>query len=76
MVIAPCPAVHTCFMRFPIDVVFVSSEGRIVALRPDVKPWRIAIGCGAFAAIELGAGAIASVSLEVGDRIAVRGLAA
>jgi len=43
LVIAPCGGIHTCFMRFPIDVVFVARDGRVVKVRADVKPWRLAI---------------------------------
>ena len=42
MIIAPCGGVHTFFMRFPIDVVFVSRDGTVVKTCRAVKPWRIA----------------------------------
>ena len=44
LVIAPCNAVHTFFMRFPIDVLFVDRSGAIVGVRKAVPPWRIAVG--------------------------------
>ena len=34
--------VHTAFMRFPIDVIFVSREGRVLRIVHDLGPWRIA----------------------------------
>ena len=48
LIIAPCSSVHTFFMRFPIDLVFVSRDGTIVKTCRSVKPWRIA---GAFRAV-------------------------
>ena len=41
LVIAPSNGIHTFFMRFPIDVIFVARDGRVVKLARAVKPWRI-----------------------------------
>jgi uncharacterized membrane protein (UPF0127 family) len=71
LVIAPCAAVHTMGMRFPLDIVFASRDGRVVAIRHAVRPWRLAVGWRAFAAIELAAGAASRAALQVGDRVAV-----
>ena len=38
-----CNAVHTCFMRYPIDVLFADRGGRAVKLARDVKPWRLLV---------------------------------
>ena len=42
MLIAPTNAVHTFFMRFPIDIAFVTREGTILKACAAVRPWRIA----------------------------------
>lgn len=42
--ISRCNSVHTCFMRFPIDVVFLDRQNRIMRVRTGLKPWRMA-GC-------------------------------
>ena len=39
-----CRSVHTFFMRFPIDLLFVDAEMRVVSLRADVRPWRTVVG--------------------------------
>lgn len=52
LVLAPCSGVHTWFMRFPIDILFVSRAGRVLKARRAVRPWRIALRLGAFAVIE------------------------
>jgi uncharacterized membrane protein (UPF0127 family) len=70
IVIAPCNAVHMFFMKFAIDVVYVGRDGRVVKVRPNLRPWRISAAWGAFAAIELAAGAAGRVGVEKGQRLA------
>ncbi len=67
MVIAPTNAIHTWFMRFPIDIVFVNREGRVVKARSAVKPWRMTGALRGYAAIELPAGSLASHDTIRGD---------
>ena len=43
LVIAPCFSIHTMFMRFDIDAVFVDEDGRAVKVVRDMPPWRIAV---------------------------------
>ncbi len=71
MVIAPCGAVHTWFMRFSIDVVFAARDGRVLKVRPNVAPWRLAVGLRAFAAIEGAVGMIERSGTQTGDVLAV-----
>jgi uncharacterized membrane protein (UPF0127 family) len=54
--IRPCNAVHTCFMRYPIDVVFVDRRGHIVKIATALKPWRAAAAWRAAGVLELAAG--------------------
>lgn len=35
-----CHAVHTCFMRFPLDIAFIDRRGEVLELHKDVRPWR------------------------------------
>ena len=42
IIIAPSNAIHTFFMRFAIDVAFVTKDGKVVKLRAAVPPWRMA----------------------------------
>jgi len=69
LVIAPSQGVHTFGMRFPIDIVFVRRDGRVVRCRSGVPPRRLALWLTAFAVIELGAGETSRAGLEVGDRV-------
>lgn len=67
IMIAPCKAVHTWFMRFPIDVLFVDRDGRAVKIVRDLKPWRMAAATGAHAVVEFAAGSLHDIA--VGDRV-------
>ena len=69
LVIAPCGGIHTCFMRFPIDVLFVTRDGRVVKVSHDVKPWRLALAVTAFCVIELPANTVAQCETRAGDRL-------
>jgi len=41
IVIRPCKSVHTWFMAFPIDVVFVGKDSRVLRTIPNLRPFRI-----------------------------------
>lgn len=72
MWIAPCSGIHTFFMRFPIDAVFVDRELKIVRVRPDLRPWRVVpLVFGAHGVIELPAGAARRLRLERGEALLV-----
>ncbi len=71
MMIAPCAAVHTAFMRFALDVVFVDREGRVRKIVRGLGPWRMSGSLGAWAAIELAAGG--PRDLVPGDRLYLSG---
>jgi uncharacterized membrane protein (UPF0127 family) len=73
MIIAPCNAIHTFFMRFTIDIVFVDRQGRILKLCRSVRPWRVRVALKAFAALELADGSIDRVGIVAGDRLSVGG---
>jgi uncharacterized membrane protein (UPF0127 family) len=70
LVIAPCGGVHTFFMRFAIDVLFVRRDGRVVKCAHAVRPWRIALAPTAYAAIECPAGTLRRAETRRGDRVA------
>ena len=67
LIIDPCNSVHTLFMRFPIDVVFVSRDSHIVKIAEGLKPFRAAVGRGGRWVIEMPSGAAARAGLAVGD---------
>jgi uncharacterized membrane protein (UPF0127 family) len=73
LLIAPTNAVHTFFMRFPIDIVFVARNGRVVKVSRAVPAWRMAAAWGGYAVVELAAGGADRAGIKAGDRVAVRG---
>jgi len=72
LAIIPCSSVHCFFMKIPIDVVYVSKEDKVVALDPDLRPWRLgSINRGVRYVIELPAGTIERTGTVVGDQLNV-----
>jgi uncharacterized protein len=69
ILLRPAASVHTFFMRFSIDVVFLDAELRVVAIAADLRPWRAAGKRGARAVVELPAGECERRGLEVGDQL-------
>jgi uncharacterized membrane protein (UPF0127 family) len=65
----PASSVHMFFMRFPIDVVFLDGDLRVVDVRHALQPWRVAAKRGAKSALELAAGEAERRGLRVGDRV-------
>jgi hypothetical protein len=61
--------VHTFFMQFPIDAVFVDGEGRVLKVAAGLRPWRAA-GCrGARAVLELSSGESERRGVRPGDQL-------
>ena len=71
LIIAPCNAIHTWFMRFTIDVAFVTKTGKVLKRYDAVPPWRMAFAWRAFAAIELAAGTLRASETVKGDLIEI-----
>jgi len=70
MVFPSCSSIHTCFMTFPIDVIFLGAENTVLKTCPGCRPWRLAVWCrGAQSVIELPAGALAHTGTLPGDRL-------
>ena len=69
LIIAPSNMVHTFFMRFPIDLIFVARSGDILKIRTRVRSRRIVGSLRAFAVIELAAGALEESGTRAGDRV-------
>jgi len=64
------PSIHMFFMRYPIDAVFVSKDGRVTKIVHGLKPWRVVWWApGARDCLELPAGAASAAGLEIGDKL-------
>ena len=62
-------SVHTHFMRFPIDVVFLDAENRIVSIVDRLRPWRGAASRRARSVLELAAGECERLGLSEGETL-------
>jgi uncharacterized membrane protein (UPF0127 family) len=71
LLLRPASAVHTYFMRFPIDVVFLDRELTVLKVRAHMRPWRTASRFRARSVLELAAGECDRLRLQVGDRLAL-----
>ncbi len=72
LLISPAPAIHTAFMRFPIDALFLDRELRVLEVVERLRPWRVASKRGAHCVLELTAGECARRGVESGDRLELR----
>ena len=70
LLLRPASSVHTFFMRFPIDAVFLDRGLRVLGISDDLRPWRAASRRGAHAVLELPAGESARRGLVAGDKLA------
>ena len=66
LLLRPAGSVHTAFMRFPIDVVFLDRAMRVQRIVPNLRPWRMAGQRGARAVLEMGAGGAARSGISAG----------
>jgi uncharacterized membrane protein (UPF0127 family) len=76
ILLRPAPALHTWFMRFAIDAVFLDRDLIVLRVAERMRPWRMARCRSARAVLELPAGAAERRGLVPGDRLEVRGVAA
>src|SRR4051794_25947290 len=71
LLLRPAGSIHTFFMRFPIDVVFLSREGEVLKVAERVPPWRTAAAKGAKAVVELPGGEAGRRGIRVGTAVAL-----
>ena len=67
--IAPCEAVHTFGMKFPIDVVFLSKQRKVLKVRPNMVKRRVALSLRAYSVLELPVGVLAETGTMPGDQL-------
>jgi ActR/RegA family two-component response regulator len=71
MLLQPAPSIHTAFMRFPIDVVFVDGTLKVRKTVRELRPWRMASAHGALGVVELAAGEVGRREIMIGDQLGV-----
>jgi uncharacterized protein len=71
LLIRPAGSIHTFFMRFPIDALFLDQELRVLAVSNDLKPWRVARQRGAHVVVEMAAGQATKRGVRFGEQLAL-----
>ena len=69
--ITPCESVHTFFMKFAIDLVYLDRNKKVRKVRHAVPPWRLSACLTAHSILELPAGTAKQTCTERGDELAI-----
>jgi uncharacterized membrane protein (UPF0127 family) len=72
--ITPCPSVHTFFMKFPIDLVYLDKKRKVRKVRHAVPAWRMSACLAAHSVVELPAGTVEQTGTAVGDQLVIEKL--
>ncbi len=72
--IVPCESVHSFFMKFTIDVLYLDREHKVKKVRPEMVPWRVSACLTAHSVLELPAGTIARTGTVPGDQLEIKDL--
>ncbi len=67
--ITPCEGVHTFFMKFPIDVIFLSKQKKVLKIRPNMVRSRISFTLRSHSVLELPAGRLEETGTVAGDQL-------
>ncbi len=68
LLIKPCNSIHTFFMKFPIDVVFLDQKGKVVRAKKNLVPWRLCFCLiKGYMTLELPAGKLDKSHINVGE---------
>ncbi len=72
LLLSPARGIHTLGMRFPVDVVFLNRQMRVLSLVQRLQPWRVLLAPrGTVHVLELAAGQIAATRLNAGTFLVV-----
>lgn len=71
ILLRPASSIHTWFMRFPIDAVFLDRELRVTRVAAELPPWRLAARRGSRSVLELAAGEAARRGVREGERLRI-----
>lgn len=75
LLIEPCNSIHSFWMRYPFDAVFINREGIVLHTISRMKPFRLSKHVfGARAVLELPAGTIEATGTRRGDRVRISDL--
>ena len=76
LLLVPCASVHTCLLRFPLDLIMLDKSGRVLTVRRGIRPWRavcahrrVAVLEMAAPGAEIAAGEVLRAVLSVGGHL-------
>jgi uncharacterized membrane protein (UPF0127 family) len=69
--IVPCESVHTFFMKFPIDLVYLDKQRKVRKVRHAVPAWRLSACLTAHSILELPAGTVEKTGTVPGDELSL-----
>ena len=77
LLITRCASVHTAFLRFAIDVVYLDGRGTVTLCVPHLGPWRVSLAGlrtrpRTRHTLELPAGSVGHWGIRAGDRLEAR----
>lgn len=72
LLLEDCWSIHTCFLKFSIDVIFLGEDMRVQKVVPELRPWKLASSWGATYVLELPAGTTCRQTVEVQDVLLVQ----
>ena len=72
--IVPCESVHTFFMKFPIDLVYLDKQKKVRKVRNAVPAWRLSACLSAHSILELPAGTVERTGTRPGDELVIENL--
>lgn len=70
LALQPCGSVHTCFMRYAIDVVYLDADDAVIKVVPALAPWRVSACWRARTTLEMAAGEAARLQIRPGTQFA------
>ena len=70
LLITPCKSIHTFFMRFPIDAVFIDENNTVLRVLEGIKPWSVSkVVWNSRSVLELPGGVVSATGTSVGDKL-------
>ena len=69
--IVPCESVHSFFMKFAIDLVYLDRAKKVKKVRHNMVPWRMSACLTAHSILELPAGVLKSTGTAAGDQLEI-----
>ena len=70
LLLHPCNSIHTCFMRYPLDLIFLNAENQVAAIKRVVKPFAFVMPIkSAVKVLEFPSSLHASAFVNIGDTI-------